>query len=231
MNIPKKRRTFCPHPDCKSHKMFKVTQYKKSQESKQAQGRRRYDRKQQGFGGQSKPILRKKVSSKFLLFRCWAFDKCTLFSRLKQPKSWCCVWSVPSANGAIKFPSSVPSILNWEVTKNAKDKWFSSNCLCLITRKYKVLCSEVHCSFSATKSKWCFRCFTFYAFWHFEKIGKWGCFVSAVMTRCFYGYELSKINCHIEEIFFFIAILYFDTCNWCFREFFKRKFFERELTF
>ena len=46
---------------CKNHQKFKVTQYKKSQESKFAQGRRRYDRKQQGFGGQSKPILRKKV--------------------------------------------------------------------------------------------------------------------------------------------------------------------------
>ena len=53
---------FCPDSKCKSHKKFKVTQYKKSQESKFAQGRRRYDRKQQGFGGQSKPILRKKVS-------------------------------------------------------------------------------------------------------------------------------------------------------------------------
>merc|ERR1719318_2489413 len=31
--------------------------------SKQAQGRRRYDRKQQGFGGQSKPILRKKAKT------------------------------------------------------------------------------------------------------------------------------------------------------------------------
>ena len=63
----------------------KVTQYKKSAESKQAQGRRRcvfhfenicfglqvsfnhehhrYDRKQQGFGGQSKPILRKKAKT------------------------------------------------------------------------------------------------------------------------------------------------------------------------
>ena len=40
-----------------------MTQYKKSQESKFAQGRRRYDRKQQGFGGQSKPILRKKVKN------------------------------------------------------------------------------------------------------------------------------------------------------------------------
>lgn len=59
VNIPKARRTYCP--SCNHHEKFKVTQYKKSAESKFAQGRRRYDRKQQGFGGQSKPILRKKV--------------------------------------------------------------------------------------------------------------------------------------------------------------------------
>merc|ERR1712173_402272 len=60
-NIPKKKKTHCPA--CNKHKPFKVTQYKKSQESKQAQGRRRYDRKQQGFGGQSKPILRRKAET------------------------------------------------------------------------------------------------------------------------------------------------------------------------
>ena len=65
VNIPKARRTYCP--SCNVHQKFKVTQYKKSQESKFAQGRRRYDRKQQGFGGQSKPILRKKVRLVFLL--------------------------------------------------------------------------------------------------------------------------------------------------------------------
>ena len=42
VNIPKLRKTYCPHPKCLSHKLFKVTQYKKSAESKQAQGRRRY---------------------------------------------------------------------------------------------------------------------------------------------------------------------------------------------
>merc|ERR1712217_682361 len=63
VNIPKLRKTYCPHPDCRSHKLFKVTQHKKSAESKNAQGRRRYDRKQQGFGGQSKPILRKKAKT------------------------------------------------------------------------------------------------------------------------------------------------------------------------
>lgn len=43
------------------HKPHKVTQYKKSKERHASQGRRRYDRKQQGFGGQTKPIFRKKV--------------------------------------------------------------------------------------------------------------------------------------------------------------------------
>jgi len=33
------------------HEKFKVTQYKKFQESKFARGRRRYDREQQSFGG------------------------------------------------------------------------------------------------------------------------------------------------------------------------------------
>ena len=66
VNIPKSRKTYCP--SCNGHQKFKVTQYKKSQESKFAQGRRRYDRKQQGFGGQSKPILRKKVRSRFYYY-------------------------------------------------------------------------------------------------------------------------------------------------------------------
>merc|ERR1711970_286836 len=61
VNIPKQRRTYCGK--CNAHQKFKVTQYKKSAESKQAQGRLRYDRKQQGFGGQSKPILRKKAKT------------------------------------------------------------------------------------------------------------------------------------------------------------------------
>lgn len=59
MNVPKLRRTFCKK--CKKHKNHKVTQYKKSKERQAAQGRRRYDRKQQGYGGQTKPIFRKKV--------------------------------------------------------------------------------------------------------------------------------------------------------------------------
>merc|ERR1711972_543327 len=61
VNVPKARNTYCAK--CNKHGKWKVTQYKKSAESKHAQGRRRYDRKQQGFGGQSKPILRKKAKT------------------------------------------------------------------------------------------------------------------------------------------------------------------------
>merc|ERR1711953_1112489 len=79
VNIPKKRKTYCP--GCNKHNQFKVTQYKKSQESKFAQGRRRYDRKQQGFGGQSKPILRKKAkTTKKLVLRL----ECTECKRRMQ---------------------------------------------------------------------------------------------------------------------------------------------------
>uniref|UniRef100_A0A8D1NPD6 60S ribosomal protein L36a-like n=1 Tax=Sus scrofa TaxID=9823 RepID=A0A8D1NPD6_PIG len=41
----------------------KVTQYKKGKDSLYAQGKRRYDRKQSGYGGQTKPIFRKKAKT------------------------------------------------------------------------------------------------------------------------------------------------------------------------
>src|ERR1700733_2888873 len=43
---------------CSPHK---VTQYKKGKDSLYAQGKRRYDRKQSGYGGQTKPVFHKKV--------------------------------------------------------------------------------------------------------------------------------------------------------------------------
>lgn len=43
---------------CSPHK---VTQYKKGKDSLAAQGKRRYDRKQSGYGGQTKPVFHKKV--------------------------------------------------------------------------------------------------------------------------------------------------------------------------
>jgi large subunit ribosomal protein L44e len=40
-----------------------VSQYKKGKDSLVAQGKRRYDAKQKGYGGQTKPIFRKKAKT------------------------------------------------------------------------------------------------------------------------------------------------------------------------
>ena len=85
VNIPKSRKTFCPSSKCRKHTVHKVTQYKAGKASLYAQGKcssnyihsfmvvallvliylsagkRRYDRKQSGFGGQTKPVFHKKV--------------------------------------------------------------------------------------------------------------------------------------------------------------------------
>jgi hypothetical protein len=73
--------TVCAHKDCRKHtyvvtlffmdhsdqshvfvgRPHKVTQYKKGKDSLAAQGKRRYDRKQSGYGGQTKPVFHKKV--------------------------------------------------------------------------------------------------------------------------------------------------------------------------
>merc|ERR1711997_429486 len=62
-NVPKSRRTFCKGKKCKKHTTHKVTQYKAGKASLYAQGKRRYDRKQSGYGGQSKPVFRKKAKT------------------------------------------------------------------------------------------------------------------------------------------------------------------------
>ncbi len=63
VNIPKTKNTFCPSKVCGKHTPHKVAQYKKGKDSIWAQGKRRYDRKQSGFGGQTKPIFRKKAKT------------------------------------------------------------------------------------------------------------------------------------------------------------------------
>ena len=40
-----------------------MTQYKKGKDSLYAQGKRRYDRKLSGYGGQTKPIFQKKANT------------------------------------------------------------------------------------------------------------------------------------------------------------------------
>ncbi|KAJ4468809.1 hypothetical protein J3R30DRAFT_1608836 [Lentinula aciculospora] len=57
------RRTYCKGKTCKKHTPHKVTQYKKGKDSLFAQGKRRYDRKQSGYGGQTKPVFHKKAKT------------------------------------------------------------------------------------------------------------------------------------------------------------------------
>ena len=62
--------------------MCKVSQASRGEERHSALGRRRYDRKQKGFGGRVKPILRrsKKTSKKISLrFTCQSCKKATMY--------------------------------------------------------------------------------------------------------------------------------------------------------
>merc|ERR1711982_282835 len=56
-------KTFCKGNNCRKHTLHKVTQYKTGKASVFAQGKRRYDRKQSGYGGQTKPIFHKKAKT------------------------------------------------------------------------------------------------------------------------------------------------------------------------
>lgn len=72
VNVPKTKKTYCKSKECRKHTLHKVTQYKKGKDSLAAQGKRRYDRKQSGYGGQTKPVFHKKVKTSLLpfLFTC-----------------------------------------------------------------------------------------------------------------------------------------------------------------
>lgn len=63
VNVPKTRKTYCKSSQCGKHTLHKVTQYKAGKASAFAQGKRRYDRKQSGYGGQTKPVFHKKAKT------------------------------------------------------------------------------------------------------------------------------------------------------------------------
>jgi large subunit ribosomal protein L44e len=63
VNVPKTRKTYCASRECGKHTLHKVTQYKAGKASAFAQGKRRYDRKQSGYGGQTKPVFHKKAKT------------------------------------------------------------------------------------------------------------------------------------------------------------------------
>jgi large subunit ribosomal protein L44e len=90
----KTRRTYCKGKACKKHTPHKVTQYKAGKASAFAQGKRRYDRKQSGYGGQTKPVFHK--SSPALRLSEAGVDVCV--QRPRRPRRWCCGWSARPAS-------------------------------------------------------------------------------------------------------------------------------------
>ena len=88
VHIPKMIRTFCPK--LKRHTNHKVSQYKTGKASLLAQGKRRYDMKQKGFGGQTKPIFRKKAKNtkKIVLKLECTESKARSFRVLKRCKTF-----------------------------------------------------------------------------------------------------------------------------------------------
>ncbi|KAJ4818681.1 60S ribosomal protein L44 [Rhynchospora pubera] len=63
VNVPKTKKTYCSNKACRKHTLHKITQYKKGKDNLSAQGKRRYDRKQSGYGGQTKPVFHKKAKT------------------------------------------------------------------------------------------------------------------------------------------------------------------------
>ncbi|XP_012889723.1 PREDICTED: 60S ribosomal protein L36a-like [Dipodomys ordii] len=60
-NVPKTRHTFCKK--CGRHQPHKEIQYKKGKDSHYAQEKHCFDRKQSGYGSQTKPIFWKKAKT------------------------------------------------------------------------------------------------------------------------------------------------------------------------
>ena len=64
VNVPKTCRTFCKQ--CGKHQALKVAQYKKGRHYAYVQGKWHYERKQSGYGEQTKPIFQEKLKSQRL---------------------------------------------------------------------------------------------------------------------------------------------------------------------
>merc|ERR1711904_134788 len=71
----------------KKHLVFKVSVAKRGKESTKAQGKRRYDEKQKGYGGQTKPIFRKKAKTTKKLILKLESDKRKVFRCLPRAKT------------------------------------------------------------------------------------------------------------------------------------------------
>lgn len=90
-------------------------------------GKRRYDRKQSGYGGQTKPIFRKKVSHPFSILLTamdggHPFLNHASYSRLRLQRKLYWGWSVwrPTAGPRECWPSRDASTSSWEVTRRER---------------------------------------------------------------------------------------------------------------
>ena len=88
VHIPKTIRTY--NFKAKKHTVHKVSQYKAGKKNELAQGDRRYIMKQKGFGGQTKPIFKKKAkqTKKIALKLECVQSKCKSFRVLKRTKTF-----------------------------------------------------------------------------------------------------------------------------------------------
>eukprot|EP00703_Trepomonas_sp_PC1_P005706 JAP90900.1 Ribosomal protein L44 [Trepomonas sp. PC1] len=84
VNYPEERKHFCLRQQ--KHTSHKCSIYKKGKDSLLRQGKRRYDRKQRGWGGQTKPIFHKKakVTKKNTIKMICKECKCISFKVLKR---------------------------------------------------------------------------------------------------------------------------------------------------
>ena len=89
VNVPKERKTFCKGKKCGKHTLHKVTQYKAGKASNFAQGKRRYDSKQMGFCGQTKPVFHKKVRWLLMLLELLQHQQLPL-TEVGRPTSHTC---------------------------------------------------------------------------------------------------------------------------------------------
>ena len=94
-------RTHCKK--CTKHSIHKVSQYKTGKASLVRQGKRRYDAKQSGFGGQTKPIFRKmsKTTKKVTLKLKCNICKTRRLNPIKRCKSFVLVKKDVAKGGPI----------------------------------------------------------------------------------------------------------------------------------
>ena len=127
----------------------KVTQYKKSAESKQAQGRRRCVFHFENICFCKYPSIMN-ITGTIASSRALEVSPSPSWGRRRRPpRSWCSGWSAPSASGRTRWcsrvnmtnkcivhfhiflrcPSRGPSTSSWEVKRRGRARWSSSRTL------------------------------------------------------------------------------------------------------